>query len=141
MCLELVKEYPDADLEVIKYAAILHDIGGQKEIKDKSGRTDHALIGAEMAGFILRDFGLTDEKIKHVQECIISHRFKTENQPKTIEAKILFDADKLDAIGAIGAARAFVWVGNNNAKIYYKPENLEEYIKKFKRKNKWQDTR
>jgi uncharacterized protein len=128
-CLELAKSYPDADLEIIQYAALLHDIGGQKEIQDKSGGTDQAIVGAEMAGPILREFGLSEEKIKHVQECIISHRFKTDNQPKTIEAKILFDADKLDAIGAIGVARAFVWVGNNHAKIYYRPENLEQYAK------------
>lgn len=128
-CLELAKAYPEADLEVIKYAALLHDIGGQKEIQDKSGKTDHALMGSEMAEPILKEFGLSDEKIKHIRDCIVSHRFKTDNRPETIEAKILFDADKLDAIGAIGVARAFVWVGNNKAKIYYKPENFEEYIK------------
>lgn len=129
MCIELAKSYPKADLEIIKYAALLHDIGGQKEIQDKSGKTDHALVGAEMAGPILREFRVSENRIKHIQDCIISHRYKTENQPKTIEAKILFDADKLDAIGAIGIARAFVWVGNNKAKIYYKPESLEQYIK------------
>lgn len=129
VCLELAKDVHGVDLEVIKYAALLHDIGGKKEIEDKSGKTDHALIGAEMVRPILREIGFNEEKIKHIQDCIVSHRYKTENNPKTIEAKILFDADKLDAIGAIGIARAFVWVGNNKAKIYYKPENLEKYAK------------
>jgi len=122
-------EGQNADMDVIKFAALLHDIGGQKEIQDKTGNTDHALVGAEMARPILQEIGLPIEKIKHIQDCIISHRYKTENEPKTIEAKIIFDADKLDAIGAIGVARAFVWVGNNKARIYYKPENLDEYIK------------
>ncbi|KKQ22003.1 MAG: hypothetical protein A3G45_02810 [Candidatus Staskawiczbacteria bacterium RIFCSPLOWO2_12_FULL_37_15] len=129
MCLKLAEDILGCDLEVIKFAALLHDIGGQKEIQDKSGKTDHALIGAKMAEPILKEMGVSDEKVKHIQDCIVSHRYKTENQPKTIEAKILFDADKLDALGAIGIARAFVWVGNNRAKIYYKPDNLDEYIK------------
>lgn len=129
MCLKLAKDISNVDMEVIKFAALLHDIGGQKEIQDKSGGTDHALVGAKMAKPILEEIGLSQGKIKHIQDCIISHRYKTENQPKTIEAKILFDADKLDAIGAIGVARAFVWIGNNNGKIYYKPDNLDEYIK------------
>lgn len=128
-CLELARDIPNIDLEVIKFAALLHDIGGQKEIQDKSGKTDHALVGAEMVAPILREMEVSDEKIKHVQDCILSHRYKTENQPKTLEAKILFDADKLDTIGAIGIARAYVWIGNNKAKIYYKPENLEQYAK------------
>lgn len=127
-CFELAEGNPEVDFEVLKFAALLHDIGGQKEIQDKSGKTDHALVGAEMAQSILEQIGLPEEKIKHVKDCITSHRFKTDNQPKTIEAKILFDADKLDAIGAIGIARAFTWIGNNRAKIYYKPENLDNYI-------------
>ena len=129
MCLKLAESYSEVDLKVIKYAALLHDIGGQKEIQDKSGETDHALVGAEMAKLILKEFKISDEKIKHIQDCIISHRYRTENQPKTIEAKILFDSDKLETTGAIGIARVFVWIGNNKAKIYYKPENLDEYIK------------
>jgi uncharacterized protein len=122
-------EGENVDLEIIKFAALLHDIGGQKEIQDKTGKTDHALIGAEMAKSILEEVGLPAEKIKHIQDCIVSHRYKTENQPKTLEARIIFDADKLDAVGAIGVARAFVWVGNNKARIYYKPDNLDNYIK------------
>jgi uncharacterized protein len=81
-----------------------------------------------MAGSILKDLGFSKNKIEHIQDCIISHRYKNKHEPKTIEAKILFDADKLDALGAIGLARGFVWVGRNKAKIYSKP-NLEEYIK------------
>jgi len=129
VCLELAENNPNVDFEVLKFSALLHDIGGQKEILDKSGKTDHAVEGAKMVGPILRKFGMAENKIKHIQDCIISHRYKTENQPKTIEAKILFDADKLDAIGAIGIARAFVWVGNNRAKIYYKPQDWEDYVK------------
>jgi len=81
-----------------------------------------------MAIPLLQKIGFSEDKIQKVQECIASHRYRGEQEPKSIEAKILFDADKLDSLGAIGIARAFAWVGRNNAKIYSE-ENIEEYIK------------
>ncbi len=122
------KESEEIDLEVLQIATLLHDIGGSKEMNDPTGKTDHAVESAKMAEPILTQMGYEPEKIKHIQDCIISHRYKTENKPETIEAKILFDADKLDAIGAIGLARSFVWVGTRNAHIF-KKVNIDEYIK------------
>jgi uncharacterized protein len=119
----------NVDLDVLKASALLHDIARIKEDNDSTGKTDHAILGSKMAMPILSKLGFSDEKIKHIQNCIISHRYKTGNEPKTKEAQILFDADKLDALGAIGIARSFVWIGRNNAKIYT-DENIEEYIKK-----------
>jgi uncharacterized protein len=94
---------------------------------DSTGATDHAVESAKMAAPILTEAGFSLEKIKHVQECIVSHRYKTNNIPQTLEAKILFDADKLDALGAIGIARVFVWTGKNKANIYKKVD-LDKYI-------------
>ena len=51
-----------------------------------------------------------------------------QSKPKTIEAKILFDADKLESLGAIGIARSFIWIAKNNARIYHKV-SLDDYIK------------
>ncbi|HCC67842.1 TPA: phosphohydrolase [Patescibacteria group bacterium] len=127
LALELA-EGEDVDLDVIKAAALLHDIGGKKEIEDPTGKTDHAIESARMAEHILIDLGYSKDKIKHILECIISHRYRTENRPKTKEAEIVFDADKLETVGAIGIARAFVWVGRNNAHIYKKVD-IEEYTK------------
>lgn len=121
-------ENEDVDLDVIKAAALLHDIGGMKEANDLSGKFDHAVEGAKMVYPILKDLGYQEEKIKHIQDCIISHRYRTENKPKTKEAEIIFDADKLETVGAIGIARAFSWIGKNKAKIYKKIDNMEKYI-------------
>ncbi len=113
-------ENEDVDLDVIKAAALLHDIGGKKETDDPTGKTDHALESAEMAESILTNLGYSEDKIEHIKDCIISHRYRTKKKPETKEAKIVFDADKLETVGAIGVARAFAWVGKNNAHIYKK---------------------
>ena len=116
------------DLDIIKIAVLLHDIGGAKEVKDPSGKTDHAVESAKLAKPFLKKLGLPEDKIVHILECIVSHRYKSEAKPKSLEAKIVFDADKLETVGAIGIARAFVWVGKNNAHIYRKT-NIEKYAK------------
>ena len=126
-CLELA-EGQNVDLEVLRLSALLHDIARAEEDEDNAGSKDHAELGAEAAGKILSQFDIPKEKIKKIQKCIYSHRYRNNHEPESKEAKILFDADKLDVLGAIGIARAFVWVGENNANIY-KKVNLKEYAK------------
>jgi uncharacterized protein len=121
-------EKEKVDLEVIKIAVLLHDIGSDKERKDPSGKTDHAVESAKLAKPFLEKLGLPKGKIELILSCIISHRYRSETKPETLEAKIVFDADKLETAGAIGIARAFAWVGKNNAHIYRKT-NIEEYAK------------
>jgi uncharacterized protein len=127
LCLYLAKN-EEADLDVLEASALLHDIARVKEDNDQTGKTDHAILSAEMAEPILKELGFPEEKIKHIRKCIVSHRYRTGNRPQTKEAKILFDADKLDVVGAIGIARSFVWVGRNNAKIYADVD-IDDYIK------------
>jgi len=131
LCCFLGKYEKSVDLEVLKIAALLHDIGRKKEDLDKTGKIDHAIESAKMAEKILRRLRFSKEKIEKIKECIISHRFKTNLKPMTIEAKILSDADKLDVMGAIGIVRSCCWLGENMAKIWgaiplsvYKKENL-----------------
>jgi len=111
LCMFLSKYEENIDLEVLIPAVLLHDIARVKESKDKTGEIDHAILGSEMAEDILRNLKYEEDKIEKIKHCIITHRFRTDNRPKTIEAKILFDADKLDALGSIGIARCFMLAG------------------------------
>ncbi len=129
LAMTIVKTEANVDIDVLQAAVLLHDIGSAKETSDSSGKTDHAIIGAEMARPILESLGFSDEKIKHVQKCILSHRYRTNNKPETIEAKIIHDADKLETVGAIGIARSFSWIGRHRAKIYKKVDNIEDYAR------------
>jgi uncharacterized protein len=94
------------DLEVIKIAVLLHDIGMGKEIKNSS--CDHAIESAKLAKPFLIKLGLNEKRIDHILDCIKSHRYRTDNKPKTLEAKIVFDADKIDSLGAIGIIKGYV---------------------------------
>ncbi|MEM4598427.1 MAG: HD domain-containing protein [Candidatus Diapherotrites archaeon] len=128
LCLLLSKGEKGIDFDVLKSAAILHDIARVKEDSDKSGRIDHAILGAQMARKILAENGYPEEKIEKIAHCIESHRLRGTIRPKTIEAKILYDADKVDVLGAVGIARCFALGGKYGQKLY-SDVDLREYIK------------
>lgn len=128
LCLHLAKYESDVDLEILKTAALLHDIARFKEFQDKTGKIEHAALGAEMAEEVLKTLGYSKEKIEQVKHCIIVHRYRRNRKPKTVEAMILFDADKLDALGAVGVARAFMMAGHYNQKIYSNV-SIAEYLR------------
>ena len=71
---------------------------------------------------------MTEKKIEVIKHCIICHRITGSIKPKTKEAMILFDADKLDVLGAIGIARSFVLTGQFGEKIY-SDIPVDEYVK------------
>jgi uncharacterized protein len=131
LCLRLAEHEPDVDLEVLRTAALLHDIARTKE--DKEGHShvlnvDHAILGAEMSDKILRDLGYPEEKIGNIKKCIAAHRFRGRSEPTTIEAKILSDADKLDVLGATGIARSFT-IGGECGERIYSDTPVDRYIK------------
>ena len=101
---ERIARAEGADVEVVRAAALLHDIGRE----DRSGR-DHAEIAAERARTILGAY--PPDKVDAVARAILQHRFRAGPPPDSLEACCLFDADKLDAIGAVGVARAFAYTG------------------------------
>ncbi len=106
-----------ADMEILLTAAYLHDIG--RNCQDASnGVLCHAQKGARMAEPIVASLGLSRNRQENILHCIRSHRFRGNCRPKTIEAKVLFDADKLDAIGAVGIARAYLFAGEVGARLH-----------------------
>uniref|UniRef100_UPI0040571E53 HD domain-containing protein n=1 Tax=Candidatus Electrothrix sp. TaxID=2170559 RepID=UPI0040571E53 len=119
----------NARLDIIAPAALLHDIGRKQESSSK-GKVCHAELGAEMAEPILRDLGYSTADRITICHCIHAHRFRSSISPKTREAKILFDADKLDSIGAIGIGRAFLFAGQIGARLHnaeLDPAHTETY--------------
>ncbi len=100
----------NADLAIVRTAALLHDAG------ESAGRTDHHLRGAAMARELLRD--QPPAFVEAVAHCIEAHRYRAEPAPRTLEAQVLSDADKLDAIGAIGIGRAFAYSGARGTPLW-----------------------
>jgi len=118
LCLRIGRE-EKADLGVLKLAALLHDIGREEEDRT-NGRICHGRSGAALAKKLLERHGLGRDAIRAVVHCIRTHRFRKGAVPQTLEARILFDADKLDSIGAVGIGRAFLFAGEIGARLHDK---------------------
>ncbi|MEX1020200.1 MAG: HD domain-containing protein [Litorilinea sp.] len=134
-----------ADVPVVRLAALLHDVpagahapdaaSGAEARADSGGssdadifavraaeRLDHHHAAAAFARHWLSVRGLGTAARDNVVHCIEAHRFRdTSIQPATLEAKCLYDADKLDSIGAIGVVRAFAYAGANGARMCTEP--------------------
>lgn len=106
----------DIDMDILIAACLLHDIGRPEQIADPS--LCHAQVGAEKAYAFLISIGWPEARAEHVRRCIRSHRFRKSEPPQSIEAKVLYDADKLDVTGAIGAARTLAYNGAVGQPIY-----------------------
>lgn len=119
---ERIARAEGADVEIVRAAALLHDLGRE----DRSGR-DHAEIAAERARAILA--AQPPYKVEAVAQAIRRHRFRAGPPPDSLEARCLFDADKLDAIGAIGVARAFAYTGVIGQRLW--DEVAPDYFERF----------
>jgi uncharacterized protein len=120
-----------ADLEVLAIAAYLHDIGRATQDKAK-GKICHAEVGAGIAAEVVQKYDIPKDKKDNIIHSILSHRYRNSHEPQTIEAKVLFDADKLDAIGAVGIARDFLFAGEIGAVLHnphFNPYDTMPYSK------------
>jgi uncharacterized protein len=105
---ERIGQIEGADLEIVRAAALLHDVEGSAP--EGPGRASHHHESAEFAAEVLQAEGWPAERIAAVQHCIRAHRYRDRSEPPaTLEAQVLFDADKLDVLGAIGAARTIAY--------------------------------
>ena len=112
----IAKAETDVDNDVLLAACLLHDIGRKEQFADPT--LCHAAVGSEKARTFLLQHGFGEDFADRVAHCIVAHRFRKANPPQTIEAKILFDADKLDATGAIGIARTLQFKADTKSAIY-----------------------
>lgn len=109
-----------ADLEILQAAALLHDSRGAEP--GGAGRAEHHITSARFAADVLQDEGWPPERIHAVEHAIRAHRYRgKEDLPETVEAKVLFDSDKLDVIGAIGAARTIAYSVLAGEPMYERP--------------------
>jgi uncharacterized protein len=121
---EEIADKEGSDREIVKIAVLLHDIGREKE--DDGEIDEHAEWGAEKAGEILQEHEMEEDKISRIQHCIRSHRYSTGPEPETVEAKVLSDADNLDALGATGVARTFSVAGERKNPLADPDRPIEE---------------
>ena len=97
-------EREKADLELVQIGALLHDIGwvlGQP----------HNQTGAKLAAEILKEIKYPRQRIQRIVSIVLLHPLDFKDKLSTLEEKIVWDADKIDLLGAVGIARGFHWCG------------------------------
>jgi len=104
---ERIGQLEGADMEILRTATLLHDASGATP--GETGRGNHHLSSAEVARAVLQKEGWPPDRLEAVLHCIRAHRFRSTEAPQSLEAKILFDCDKLDVLGAIGVARTVAY--------------------------------
>jgi uncharacterized protein len=116
---ERIARAEGADLSIVRTATLLHDVGRE----EATAGVDHAALGARRAREVL--VGRPTAIVEAVAHAIAAHRFRTDPEPTTLEAQVLFDADKLDAIGAVGVARAFAYGGAHGQRLWAPSESID----------------
>lgn len=103
------------DMLVVELGALLHDIG------DAKFHDGDETVGPKMAGHFLKSHGADSSLIEHIQQIIANISFRGgshEQQFRSAELDVIQDADRLDALGAIGIARTFAYGGYRQREIY-----------------------
>lgn len=116
VALDIAEYESTVDYDILIAASLLHDIGRKEQIDDP--RLCHAKVGSDKAYNFLLTLGWSEEAAGRVRDCVYTHRFRSDNPPESLEAKILFDADKIDVCGAMGIARSLVYRGTVSEPLY-----------------------
>lgn len=113
----IIGQEEGADMQVLLLAALLHDVGSEKKNSSKRGESEKQ--GKSAVEAFLESIGLEEAAREKVLYAIDVHRFSRGIVPVTLEARILQDADRLDALGAIGIARVFLTGGTLGRELYH----------------------
>jgi len=116
VALDIASHEKHVDYDVLICACLLHDIGRREQFEDPA--LCHAAVGSEKAYKFLIGEGFSIDYAEKVSACIKAHRFRTDAKPESLEAKILFDADKIDATGTLGIARTILYKGRQSEPLY-----------------------
>lgn len=140
--MDIAAQEKAVDYDVLIAACLLHDIGRQEQFADPT--LCHAAVGAEKAYRYLVEHGFGEIYAGQVSNCIRKHRFRSDNPPVTLEEKILFDSDKVDAAGTMGIARTFLYAGHEGTPMYSigadgkvsdgSEEEPDSFFREYKRK-------
>lgn len=114
--LEIAGAEQDVNYDVLIAACLLHDIGRKEQFENPD--LCHAIVGADKAYHFLVEHKFDSVFAEQVKHCISTHRYRKTNEPISIEAKILFDADKIDVSGLIGIARSLIYQGIVGIPLY-----------------------
>jgi len=117
---EVIGRHEGADMKILLPAALLHDLVVYPKGSAKTSKS--ADDSADMAEKLLKSYRYPQDKIDKICYCIRTHSYSKRLVPATLEAKILQDADRLDALGAIGIARTFS-VGGSERRSFYNPDD------------------
>ncbi|GGN21712.1 HD domain-containing protein [Halarchaeum nitratireducens] len=117
VALQLATQHPDSvDRDVLAAAAWFHDIG--RPLERVGDIDDHGDWAADEATSLLAAEGVASDRIAAVEHCLRTHSIRANSpEPETTEAQLLFDADKLDAAGAVGFVRLACIVGERSGRI------------------------
>jgi len=110
------------DLEVLLAAVLMHDCVTVE--KNSPLRSRASMLAAQKASQVLAEIGWMSTKINTVAHAIEAHSFSASIAPNSLEAKIMQDADRLDALGMVGVARVF-YVGGRLGRALYDPQDPE----------------
>lgn len=114
--LDIAQSEEKVDYDVLVCACLLHDIGRKEQLENP--KLCHARVGADKAFRFLVGNHFEEGFAQAVAECIRAHRYRCDTPPQSIEARILFDADKIDVAGAVGIARTLMYKGILSGPLY-----------------------
>ncbi|MDE6220917.1 MAG: HD domain-containing protein [Lachnospiraceae bacterium] len=114
--LDIARTEEKVDYDILIAACLLHDIGRKEQFENPD--LCHAKVGGDKAYCFLTEHGFASDYAEQVKQCIRTHRYRRDTQPQSLEARILFDADKLDVAGAIGIARTLIYKGAVSEPLY-----------------------